>query len=278
MKVSCGITLYHPTKNELSKIELYSNIFEIVYIIDNTPVNSVLDTKCLPVNSCVLSENENLGLSKSLNMLCSKALSDGFIFLCLLDQDSVFDVLSINQIVKVINENENENVGIFSPRIIYSHKNEYRFNSLTEPILWAITSGSFINLNAFKVVGKFDENYFIDRIEYDYCELLRENGFDIIQVNNATLNQSLGNVKCIYNKEIYQHSPLRNYYQFRNRAYFYLFKSRRTIFYNIWRFASGSAAQILKIIVFEDQKIKKIGYIVKAFCHLFKGNYGQFRG
>ncbi|MBD1577920.1 hypothetical protein HC723_16110 [Vibrio sp. S11_S32] len=277
MKFSCGITLYYPDENQIRNVERYSEMFDSVYVIDNTPVTSIFDADKQKRNVFLLSNSGNIGLSKALNIMCKESMNNNYKFICLLDQDSHFELRSIDVIKSFVESKHDKSIGIFSPRIIYEHDQKNKSNALFELVPWVITSGSFINLSAFEKVGGFDDNYFIDRIEYDYCHQLKKNNYVIIQINEAILNQSLGCIKHTNKIKIYQHSPIRNYYQFRNRIYFYIHKSECNFIKVAYKICAGSIVHILKVILLEDEKKNKIKYIIRAIVDSFKGKYGKYK-
>ena len=87
-----------------------------------------------------------------------------------------------------------------------------------------MTSGNVINLDAFKAVGGFSDEYFIDCVDFDFCAKLRQCGYQILRLNKIKLNHSLGKYKkkVIFGKAYtsFEHSALRRYYIVRNRLYF----------------------------------------------------------
>ena len=93
-----------------------------------------------------------------------------------------------------------------------------------------MTSGNLLNLVAFKKTGKFNEKYFIDYVDHEYCFRLQRKGFCIKIFKGSVLLHKLGNMEikkfsgstvCFTN-----HNYIRRYYMTRNRldlAYNYLF-------------------------------------------------------
>lgn len=278
-KICCGLTLYYPSEMEINNILKYCSMFKNVYIVDNTDNKNVeyLDILKNNCNITILSSGENLGLSKALNLLCDRA-KDNNDFILLLDQDSKFDKKSIFNLIEFINTDKALNVSIYSPKIIYNH-NEITCNQNDEPyefVKWVITSGSCINLSYFSKGNRFDENYFIDRIEIDYGLRSISQGYNVVIVNSSLLYQSLGDCTNFYGFKYYQHSALRNYYIFRNRFYFYMFKDNGNKASNIIKLIMGSFLQICKIFLFNNNRSEKIRYILKAIVDIKNGKYGKY--
>ena len=84
-----------------------------------------------------------------------------------------------------------------------------------------ISSGSLIPLSVFDVVGRFDEGFFIDAIDTDWCLRARASGYGIFAVGSAQLTHRLGDdYHRIWflgrQRRIVLHSPLRSYTIVRN--------------------------------------------------------------
>ena len=104
------------------------------------------------------------------------------------------------------------------------------------------------------------EKLFIDYVDFEYCLRLRLNGFKIIQLNNITLYQELGNMVTkrilFWKVGISNHSPQRIYYRVRNRLFV---SSKYFLHFPIWSIMQMAYLWIEfgKIVLFEDNKILK---------------------
>ena len=280
MRFCAAITLYNPTLCEINSLRAYALFFDALYICDNTEGDSdfgVLDLVSEFRNISLVSSGYNHGLSKGLNLLCDYASSRNFDFVCLLDQDTEFCVDEIKMMFAFIDGFDCEDVAIFCPKILYSHEPRTQTNEcLFDSVDWAITSGTFLKLEYFRNYNKFDESYFIDRIEYDYCLCAKDNGYRIVRYNGCYMKQTLGEVKKFLGVSFYHHSPLRNYYIFRNRIYFYLNKSVLKASSNIGYLIFGSIGQICKILFLEPEKVQKLYFISRALVDGYHGRYGRY--
>lgn len=83
-----------------------------------------------------------------------------------------------------------------------------------------ISSGTLIRLDVLKDVGVMNEAYFIDHVDTEWCLRALNKGYRIFGVCDALLDHSLGDhvVRVWFGRmrEVPVHSPLRNYYIFRN--------------------------------------------------------------
>ncbi|MDT2463500.1 MAG: glycosyltransferase [Enterococcus avium] len=229
MKIACGIVLFFPNDLEISRIESKLSEFSMVVVFDNSEYGKrekyiELQNEFKQKEVDYYYEMTNVGLSKAYNTMCKLAYDAGCDFLLLLDQDSNFSNSNIRNMVRFIaGFEEKEKIGIFAPTIRYDHKdispttqeNEYTY------VDWAISSGSFINLDIYMKTPGFDNFLFIDRVDDDYSRMLIKNGYKIVRNNHLFLEQELGETIVRGKKKVTEHSSLRHYYMSRNRLYIY---------------------------------------------------------
>lgn len=268
MNICIGVVLYYPTKDNIEKINLYSGDVDKVYIFDNTDDASIKLEKIFKDKQKFeyITYRENQGMSKALNCLCKKAFNDGYDYIITMDQDSIFTSKNIELMKQFILENHNDSIGIVAPKIEFiNKKGKYNNKDVSlnggydkyEIVDWVITSGSAVNLKNYILINGFDEKYFIDRVDQDYCKRLNENGKLIVLLNNARLYQQLGdgceNILGFYYSE---HSPIRNYYIFRNRLYYA--KKYMNGLKRIGYCLLGSIRQLLLVILKDKDKYLKL--------------------
>jgi rhamnosyltransferase len=56
-----------------------------------------------------------------------------------------------------------------------------------------ITSGALTNLDLWKKLDGFDEQMFIDSVDFEYCYRVRKAGYKVIQTDQVQLSHSIGN-------------------------------------------------------------------------------------
>ncbi|MGX7235594.1 glycosyltransferase [Enterococcus italicus] len=262
-----GIVLYNPSMVEIERVNNLALYFEKIYIFDNSIIkyNASFNEKCT-----YITRNKNVGLSIAYNELCSIAIKDMFDYIFLLDQDSQFSIDDIKDMENRVSSFENsENIGIFLPTISYEHKSDERIKeSSYRYVEWGISSGSCLNLEIYSNSEKFDEYLFIDRVDYDYCLMLNELGYKIVQFNDIILKQKLGEVKSNGNKVFSEHSSSRYYYMSRNRWYVNL--KHFGILKGTFRAVVTTFRQIIIIIRLESEKKKKIINLLKGIIDFIK--------
>ncbi|KFI47467.1 glycosyltransferase family 2 protein [Bifidobacterium boum] len=279
--ISAGIVTYNPDLVRLREnIESVKNQVEKIFIVDNASKN-IQDIRSLSseFHITLYDFSENRGIAAALNKLVELSRDEGYGWMLLLDQDSV----STKGMVEKLSRHIDMNVGIVSPNILdrnkeyktkdYENKEVTRIKTAARKSV--ITSGSLTNLHAWDKVGGFDENMFIDYVDYDFNERLLLNDYKILKVNAAELIHECGSAKRTWlwtpRKESngqwrlerfysFGHSPKRCYYKARNRIYY-----SRKYWFDVWNKFEGIyqiLPQVLLTILFEDRKSEKLA----AFC------------
>lgn len=268
MKICCGIVLYNPNFEDIDNVNYYSELFKQVIVFNNSDNNTISFEKN---NIITIHKYENLGLSIALDELCQCAKKYNYDFIMLFDQDSRMDKIDIMNMIDYINENDHSDVAIFCPKIQYEHikSKQRRVQGVTE-VDWCITSGSILRVSIYGKNASFDRNYFIDRLDKDYCRQIRNVGLRIVQCDFSLLKQSLGDMITIGNLNLSNHTPIRHYYISRNRLYY----NRK---FGISK--SICILQILRhfsiILFFESDKKKKTGYFIRGLIDYKRNKFGK---
>lgn len=228
MKIAACVILYHPKIEDLQNISTYLSKIEKLYVYDNTENKTIKSFFQDNDKIIYYTDFENKGLSIRLNQACNQAISDGFDFLMTMDQDSSFNQENLEQYFNDIKSYHNtETVGIFGLENSAKNIKVKPTTIITQEVQALITSASVVNLRNFNKIGGFDENFFIDCVDFDYCFATLKNGFKCINFKNNYFKHSVGtkvkksSFKTLYliKKEKYLHSPIRIYYMTRNMLY-----------------------------------------------------------
>jgi len=275
IKLAGTVILYNPQKNFIDNIKSYLCFLDKLYLVDNSEIKSQYIEDINNINNAVyIFNNGNKGVAFGLNMALKMALKDGYRFLLTMDQDSSFKDASIEKMIDFINNNNTSDVAIISPEIVVD-------NHIITDRNTPITSGSIINLDISNKIGFFDEDYFIDRVDFEYALRAKKSGYKIKVITNAFLDHSLGNYKIVkvLNKKIVvtNHLPLRRYYITRNTLYMI-----NDYFLNFPIYSLNQLrmliTDLIKILLFESNKKEKISMMINGFVDFLfnrKGKYGK---
>lgn len=283
MNSICSITVtYNPDKRLLNQIKILKKCIKKILIFDN----GSFDLKLLKLlqkkyKINIIYNKYNIGLASGLNIGIKFALENKFKWILTLDQDSIPDKNMINNMLKIyfsLSSSEKNNIAGLFPMHIEKIKN--KINSGIKYIDIGITSGSLFKTEIFNQIGFFEEKLFIDYIDYEFCLRAKSYGYKFLQVKNSILFHKIGNTNEIYflgkNRSVLNHSPIRRYYMTRNR--FYTYKKFYKLFPNYVKHDFKCfLKEIIKILLFEDQKIQKILMIFLGIFHFIINRYKSLK-
>jgi rhamnosyltransferase len=173
---------------------------------------------------------ENRGIGYALNRGVQRARQMGCTWLLTMDQDSVLDS-SLIEAYRAAVERDSTMVCL-APRITNRRRKKDAAGGV---ISYAITSGNLVRVSVFDQVGFYDEGFFIDCIDFDFCLRLRRAGYEVHRVPAAMMTHQWGDSVDLPKaaREYYaRHPPVRRYYMYRNLMYMverYLFEFPRFI-------------------------------------------------
>lgn len=284
MKIAAVVILYHPDGNTVENILSYSSFVTKVYIADNTeiPVPKIIDSISNVIPGCVyIHDGNNNGIAARLNEVCRRAKADGFDFILTMDQDSAFDDGVITTYFRCFEKfSDRERVSMFGVQ----YENPQWVSEMCNPVPWTtlITSGSLVNLGLFEQTGGFDENLFIDTVDFEYCYRSILKGFKIILFKNVILTHHLGTTKpddTSSNKTQVSyslHSPIRLYYMIRN--YLYLRPRYKNSFPTEMLRSRNAALNRVKInLLHNTNKLSIMRFVLQAVLDFKRDRMGKFR-
>ncbi|MCM1178994.1 MAG: hypothetical protein NC347_01965 [Clostridium sp.] len=229
-KIAAIVILYNPTSDIIKNIKSYSGDLDKLYVHDNS-IKKNLDIEHeiyeLP-NAEYYFADGNQGLCIPINRYYKKAIDEGMDWFITFDQDSIAGKGMISEMKKFANsELCDGKIGIIAPTI-----NDSNGENIQQDIYYTyadrvIQSGAMHRLDMMKRVGEYDENLFIDEVDFEYCVRCRSKGYSIIKLNHAVLMHDCRDTdieqKFVDGKMVYvnKYSPLRYYYRYRNALYCY---------------------------------------------------------
>jgi rhamnosyltransferase len=278
LKIAGVVVLYNPNDRISKNILSYIDFIDKLYVIDNTPKKN--NRRLLPKNKKIFYKpnNKNLGIAASLNIGVKEALEDNYEWLLTMDQDSNFQGDNLPKMIKWLEKNHKKNIGLISPwhELNIGLKKP---KNIDYP-LTVMTSGNIINLDAYKTIGGYKDYLFIDCVDFEYCLNLQSNGYKIVRLNKIELKHELGNIKVdkflFKNVTHSNHSYIRRYYIVRNSFIVgKMYKNKFPEFYKI--IMREIRRDIIKIIIIEKDKYRKIRNMIRGYIDYKKGITGEYR-
>lgn len=189
----------------------------------------------------LIRNGENKGIAYALNRALDAADEGGFDWLLTLDQDTVCDPELINVYSRYLRL---DSLGIICPYVIHRgacEPDEYLASPKQEAEFFhtydrCITSAALTNVKAAKEIGGWNDELFIDAVDFDFNHRLLSAGWRILRANDAYIVQEIGErvpvklydlIYCFIGDHKYHgpkyfsvHSDLRLYYIARNYRWF----------------------------------------------------------
>lgn len=278
IKLAGIVTLYHPDKEVKKNIESYLSNVDKLYVVDNTPNKENKDI--LPKSNKIeyIFNNKNIGVSKALNVGAKKAIKDKFDYLLTMDQDSRFKKNDIEKMIEFIENYQQKDLGLVTPWHVINTNPKKPKTKIDYP-LEVMTSGNIISLKAFKKIGGYKDELFIDGIDFDYCMNLNIHGFKVIRLNYVHLKHDLGNIEIKHHLRrdfvCSNHNYIRRYYIVRNTLY--ICKWYEEYFKEYTDFLKrGLRGQLMNVVLFEKDKFRKVRNMYRGYRDYKKGVLGEY--
>jgi len=278
MKIDSVVVLYNPEEIILKNILSYISFIDKLYIVDNSDVKKYdLIEKIVAVSpKCNYVDNYgNKGIAHALNVGVKLAIENGADWLLTMDQDSSFNNNDLQKIIEELHAINDNEIAILSPS---HYKDEQKLNPFYNTI--TMTSGNFINLDILHKIGSFDENLFIDSVDTEFCLRIYANNYKIKRLPLIILEHNLGEIRK-YNFLGLKFSPtnhnkIRRYYIIRNR--FYVWEKYKNIYPDFIKWEKlATLKEIIKIILFEKDKLSKIRFSIKGYLDFKKNKFGKYK-
>ncbi|MBU1659126.1 glycosyltransferase [bacterium] len=280
MKVAGAVILYNPQESVLNNIDSYTSGLDVLYVIDNSEFkNEALVEKIQKNLKCRYLDNKtNQGIAQALNRSAKLALQEGCFWLLTMDQDSRFEDDNFAKLLDFTKKQDDKKIGLVSP--LHNSAIFIKQEKEVDAVMLTMTSGNFISLYSYEKIGGFDERFFIDAVDWDYCLRLNIEGFKVLRLNSAVLEHGLGNhpkkYKSFFGKErvILNYNPIRRYYITRNKLlmsklYFKNYPQMSV------RWAVSLLADLRNILLYEENKMQKIKSMLLGIKDFFLNRLGK---
>lgn len=271
IKLAAVVTLYYPNENHFLNMKNYLANVDKLYVMDNTPdVNHESD---LPKSKKIEYYSfHNIGVSKALNFGCECASGEGYKWILTMDQDTILLSNVLLEMKKIIETKEMKKIGIVTPW----HKTKLKIEKPKKKIDYpqdVMTSGNIVNLEIWKEIGGFNEDFFIDGIDIEYGLRLKKYGYKIMRLNELEIEHDLGDIFYVKGKLCTNHSGIRRYYM--NRNYHYIYDCYKETDKEFCEFLISNYKTMLKVILFEKNKFSKVYGFILGYIHYKKGIKGK---
>ncbi|MBK1810281.1 glycosyltransferase [Clostridium sp. YIM B02505] len=290
--VCCVIVTYNIGEDFLKCFNSIVDQVDKVIIVDNgsdEETISVLKSLEGGEKTEVIYNSENLGIASALNSGVKRAEELKAKWVLTMDNDSISTTNMVEAMINTYEaldyEKKNKVVSLTTVHIetgyteISENDKESDLNDKSyKQIDVCITSGNLVKTEVFKEVNYFEEKLFIDSVDFDFCFKLKNLNYELIQINGAKLLHRCGNADekdlLLLKTGYTNHNYIRRYYMTRNRFYLWnKYKGIESQFIKVDKRAFYT--EILKVILFEQDKKRKLKMIIKGIRDYKKDVYGK---
>jgi len=283
--------LYHPTEEFLVNLAKASAVCSNVVAVDNSPeADARLHASLREQGMQVIFNRNKGGLAGAYNRGAEVLLAQQCEVIFLLDQDSDIDASFFEKMMqacielgtdifllgpKIYEINLQRCMPIFPPgkRLPKAVRIDDQTVGLL-PTLCVISSGSAISAAAYRKLGAFREDYFIEYIDIEYS--LRASSQNVPVYMNAAvmMRQTTGQIERHGKRFTTNHAAWRRYYGARNAVHcLNLYRS----YWALHRLSGLLAIQqVIRVLQYEPQRLRKVTAIVCGYLDGVLGRLGTF--
>jgi rhamnosyltransferase len=283
--------LYEPTPEFLENLSRTRAICASIVVVDNSPeADLVLHERLRDEGMDVIFNRNQGGLAGAYNRGADSLLARNCDVLFLLDQDTEIDSLFFTEMMraaaalgaeefligpKIYEINLKKCMAVFPPDKRFPLP--VRVDNNAEgmiPTLLVISSGSAISAVAYRLLGAFREDYFIECVDVEYSLRACSRKLPVFMNTAVTVRQTTGQIERHGNLFTTNHAAWRRYYGTRNAVHcLRLYRTRWNLH---WLITPLVLYWTLNVLLFDSNKLRKVVAIVCGYCDGFLGRLGTF--
>lgn len=225
-KVAAGTVLYRPDASVLDGLLCPLEEDGVaLFVFVNGPLDTASEARLGRSGATLLRAPVNLGLGHGLNAVVAAAEAAGFAFVLLFDQDSAPPPGLAGKLAAHFARLPRESAAL-GPRMVppegeaflvpWVHRRAAAANGIS-PVDFLPTSGTLVAIDAWKRIGPFRADYFVDGIDVEWCFRAWSLGHGCYLAEELTMVHRWGEADTASRKpQILRQSPTRTYYYLRN--------------------------------------------------------------
>ena len=280
-KIAALVVTHNPPQRLQALLQELSRQFDHLVVVDNGSANPITS----PDGSSLISNRHNLGLARALNQGCLHLRERGHDWAMLFDQDSMIadgflshferHLATIKQPPAVIGCNYTSTIDGVEKRGSSTPSN----GEPVRAVKTVITAGSLCSLPTLAELGGFDEHFFIDHVDNEYCLRARTRGYGVWLITEALFEHQIGEIVLRRfagrTWESSNHSPLRRYYWCRNLLLTIRRHGWREPGWSLRMLAIELPRNMLALLLLERERGAKLRASLQGLWHGLAGRTGQ---
>jgi rhamnosyltransferase len=181
-----------------------------VIIVDNDSANRAnVETLASDISAMFVAMPSNGGIASALNAGINRAWAEGASAVLLLDQDSECSPRMVEELMLGLDEGFDVVSPSIADRNLDAAPTGAQMREGSVEIDLCITSGSLVRVATWLAVGGYDDQLFIDFVDFDFCLRVRAAGGHIARRPAAVLHHEIGRGVRHGGLVAYNHSAFR---------------------------------------------------------------------
>lgn len=280
------VSIFNPLPIVRANINGIADQVDLILICDNSNISHYnIFSRIKKIKYYWTGKNEGLSVAFNKAIRENNGKIDDNDYLIFFDQDSSIKPKHIKKLVCEYERIEKQDirVGCLGPVFfdINSGKIEKpllkkEISNKTYIVPNIITSSMMVKFSTFKKINYWNEDIFLDFVDWDYCWRAKKMGFFCVMTENTILTHQLGiGEKKLGLIRIKVGAAIREYYQTRDACYLIL-RDYVPLKMRV-RFLLNLTIRPLVHILFLNKRKERLYYIYRGFIDALKGVHGEYR-
>jgi len=236
-RIAAGVVAFRPNPDLfLPLVRRLEGEADALFVFVNGDIDDATRAALRTTRAQVIEAPYNFGVGEAFNQLALHAIWSGHSRLAIFDDDSGLPTGAIAALSATMDAvtAAGRRPAVVGPRIVSptDAPHDYRpprYFRAGEPgvasaqsVLYVISSGSLIDLDAFRRVGRFRSDFFMDAIDTEWCFRARARGFTCWVDDAVRMEHRIGagvTRRTIFGRGFPKQSPMRLYAYIRNQTY-----------------------------------------------------------
>ena len=274
-KLGAVVVTYSPEGDYNNRILMICKQFPHVVVVDNS-IDDIKFSDMLLDRVTLIKNSKNLGIAKAINQGISHLADKGYEWVACFDQDTLINDNYLATISKAIME------AGYKECICGSSFKENRLASWTESkksykhCKTVITSGSMFPISLWHKLEKFNESYFIDSVDHEFCLKARSKKYPVIKSTIINIEHEIGTKNHPKGFGFVPvHPPIRKYYIARNVILTVKQFFSREPLWCLKQFAR-LFIEFFSVVLIETGKTEKLQFFFLGLAHGLTGRKGSY--
>lgn len=270
LKLGAVVISYDYSDEQLfENVKRYIDDVDLMIIWDNTPQERKKLRNEFWINqktkTLIQTTGKNEGIGYALNRAVECAKQYECTHLLTMDQDSIWRDFSGYR--RTIENDQDKDIAIYAPTIADA-ESDFVF-WCNKPDLYAITSGCIFDLEMMQKIGLFNEKFFIDEVDNEYCIRTVKKGYHVKIYEDCYLYQHFGSKEgqSFWARQTGNYSAFRTYHQVRNRLWMWrMYPHQLNYRYHLRTLLLTILKRSIVIIAYEKDKKNKLKAIWRGIA------------